>query len=127
MPRKFIHNIIVFGLEARVITQNSTGALAPGDSVTFLSDGDGDISEIRYKIFSGAVPPNTQAGSPFEPALLAGTRQPVGTGITFTVTKACTDANHFTFECGRDVGNVFKPWANHPHHPAMGNTPGPDD
>src|SRR5438093_3741947 len=83
--------------------------LQNGEKVTFTSNDPTTV--IRYKVFPGAPPANTQAGTPFGAQPPPGQAQlPAGrthnvidgvkAGTQFTVTQACSFSNHFIFECG---------------------------
>ena len=120
------HKIKVNGNEARVTNHPKKRELVLGDTVTFEEVPPGSTSEIMYREYSGDPPPKTQKGSPFGTALSSGKRYKVSDGTVFTVTRACSEDEHFSFACGRDVGGVFTPWANPPMHKAKGNTPGPE-
>jgi hypothetical protein len=132
MPVHLNHHILVDSNgKATVVNMTISGGvvpitqLQPGDTVTFSSNDPN--SEIRYKEQQGAPPPKTQKGSPFGSDLPPGRRHKVSLGTPFTVKTACDVDNHFTFECGHDVGGNFSEWGARTGRPVGGNTPGPED
>jgi len=116
--------------KAHVTSQTISGGTVPttqlrlGDNVTFTSND--QSSEIRFKVFGGPPPANTQSGSPFED-LPPGKRHKVSKGTVFIVKNPCSFDNHFIFDCGHDVSGDFSEWGAGTGLPPGGSMPGPND